>query len=219
MYADLADIGWSPGTLQQLVDEEIPKNYHSPNVELQKSKRRFGTPIQSPSANRMPKNLNMRSTPSSMKSSQSVYHRLFSNFQDEQNDHTDSHFTSKPSSIKTDGGKNEVDFTSIDLDAPLPNGWLLFPHQKEAIQTCLTLRRTILAFDMGLGKTVISLSWAKAMATPFPHVVTVIIAPCTLMEVWQREAEMLGFTVLPKGNARRNLSRNHVILIMSWCVI
>jgi hypothetical protein len=44
--------------------------------------------------------------------------------------------------------------TSI-LEAPIANGWKLFKHQKEAILKCLELNRIILAYDMGLGKTLI----------------------------------------------------------------
>lgn len=37
-----------------------------------------------------------------------------------------------------------------DLDAPLANGWTLFPHQKKAVKQALLMRRFILALDMGL---------------------------------------------------------------------
>ena len=36
----------------------------------------------------------------------------------------------------------------------LPNGWQLFDHQLHAINEYLRLKRVILAFDMGLGKTI-----------------------------------------------------------------
>eukprot|EP00918_Siedleckia_nematoides_P000086 GHVU01000182.1.p2 GENE.GHVU01000182.1~~GHVU01000182.1.p2 ORF type:complete len:241 (-),score=53.25 GHVU01000182.1:12-734(-) len=35
------------------------------------------------------------------------------------------------------------------LDEELPNGWRLYPHQKQAVRAILRLRRCILAFDMG----------------------------------------------------------------------
>ena len=41
------------------------------------------------------------------------------------------------------------------LDEPLHNGWYLFEHQKDAVRCCLNSRRVILAYDMGLGKTLI----------------------------------------------------------------
>ena len=81
-----------------------------------------------------------------------------------------------------------------DLENTLPNGWKLFKHQKEAVTECLKLGRSIMAFDMGLGKTLISLIWAKAICSLFTDCIAVIIVPCTLMEVWKREAEMIGFT-------------------------
>ena len=46
---------------------------------------------------------------------------------------------------------------AAQLDSTLPNGWTLFEHQKEAIQSCLLLGKCILAYDMGLGKTIIGM--------------------------------------------------------------
>jgi N12 class adenine-specific DNA methylase len=75
-------------------------------------------------------------------------------------------------------------------------GWKLFKHQKDAITDCLKLGRTIMAFDMGLGKTLISLIWAKAICTLCPNCIAVVIVPCTLTEIWKREAQMIGFEVI-----------------------
>lgn len=85
---------------------------------------------------------------------------------------------------------------AADLDSVLPNGWKLFKHQKDAVLECLKLGRTIMAFDMGLGKTIISLIWAKAVCTLCPDCIAIIIVPCTLTEIWKREAEMIGFTTV-----------------------
>eukprot|EP01051_Picozoa_sp_SAG22_P000870 SAG22_NODE_28_length_28728_cov_19.603619_13_plen_489_part_00 len=51
---------------------------------------------------------------------------------------------------------------AADLDSPLPNGWTLFEHQKQATTSILKAGRAILAYDMGLGKTVIGLCAARA---------------------------------------------------------
>ena len=119
-----------------------------------------------------------------------------------------------------------------DLENTLPNGWKLFKHQKEAVTECLKLGRSIMAFDMGLGKTLISLIWAKAICSLFTDCITVIIVPCTLMEVWKREAEMIGFVALnnlyeksaSKSSKKNNLKneKNEIkmrISIHSWSKI
>ena len=101
---------------------------------------------------------------------------------------------------------------AANLDEPLPNGWHLFAHQRQAIADCLRLRRTIMAFDMGLGKTIIGLIWAKAVATVVPGCLTVVVVPCTLIEVWRREAVMIGFDVHGQGTLASRFS----IAIYSW---
>ena len=110
---------------------------------------------------------------------------------------------------------------AANLDGVLPNGWSLFPHQKQAVIECLKLKRSIMAFDMGLGKTVISLTWAKAICTVCPECVVVVIVPCTLQEMWKKEAEMMGFHVLEKiSGSRTKKSHKNMnelsISIHSW---
>jgi SNF2-related domain len=97
---------------------------------------------------------------------------------------------------------------AADLDSVLPNGWKLFKHQKDAVVECLKLGRAIMAFDMGLGKTIISLVWAKAVCTLCPDCITIIIVPCTLTEIWKREAEMVGFTTVDIRSKSIKLMRN-----------
>lgn len=86
---------------------------------------------------------------------------------------------------------------SFNLDEPLVNGWKLYDFQKQTIRHCLGQDRTILALDMGLGKTVISLMWAKltweARNRSDAPIVIVVVSPCTLMNNWEREATALGF--------------------------
>ena len=104
------------------------------------------------------------------------------------------------------------------LEKPLPNGWLLYKHQKEAILTCLSVGRSILAFDMGLGKTVIGLLWARTVCKSAANCVASVIAPCTLIEVWRREASMPGFQLL--STQTKSYSRHSAdapsILFLSW---
>lgn len=76
------------------------------------------------------------------------------------------------------------------LDETLQNGWTLYPHQKEAVESCIKEKRSILAFDMGLGKTMISLLWAKAFCRSYPSCSVLVVAPCTLLENWKREADV-----------------------------
>ena len=77
------------------------------------------------------------------------------------------------------------------LSSPLKNGWLLFPHQKKAIIRGLTMRRMILALDMGLGKTLIGAVWSKAFKDTFGQdkLKVFVICPVTLKQEWKRTAE------------------------------
>ena len=89
----------------------------------------------------------------------------------------------------------EIPFEKLSLDAPLPNGWRLFEHQKEAILQAVKIKRCILAYDMGLGKTLICIKWALELCTYTEECVCLVIAPGTVLETWRREASMLGFHV------------------------
>lgn len=89
---------------------------------------------------------------------------------------------------------------SAQLDAPLPNGWTLFKHQKEGAQWLLAHRSDalyrggILADHMGLGKTGTALIAAKAMKAVFGcHVF--VICPASLQENWVREAGRVGVQI------------------------
>jgi hypothetical protein len=87
------------------------------------------------------------------------------------------------------------------LQQPLKNGWVLFPHQKKAIIRSLTMRRMILALDMGLGKTIIGAIWAKAFQKTYPKLKVFVICPVSLQEEWKRTAEdKAGLPVQQEGN-------------------
>ena len=108
------------------------------------------------------------------------------------------------------------------LDEPMSNGFKLFKHQKEAVVQALRLQRVILAYDMGLGKTCISLVWALEMYRRLHQSCTlIIVSPCTLVDNWKREATMLGLVhVDPLSTSfRRNQSRELTFAIYSWAKI
>ena len=103
------------------------------------------------------------------------------------------------------------------VEKEFANGWKLFDHQLLAINECLKLGRTILAFDMGLGKTLISLSWAKAVTRSLQYkCLTIIVAPCTLIDNWKREAAVLDFEVL---NLKAKRTEKCSIKFSSWSKI
>eukprot|EP00581_Thalassiosira_minuscula_P006574 CAMPEP_0183743914 /NCGR_PEP_ID=MMETSP0737-20130205/65463_1 /TAXON_ID=385413 /ORGANISM="Thalassiosira miniscula, Strain CCMP1093" /LENGTH=1191 /DNA_ID=CAMNT_0025979545 /DNA_START=8 /DNA_END=3583 /DNA_ORIENTATION=- len=87
---------------------------------------------------------------------------------------------------------------NAELDQPLLNTWTLFDHQKEGVTRALRMRRLILAFDMGLGKTIIGCVWAKAFLKTFEGIKIFVIAPVTLHEDWRRTAsEATGMKTHP----------------------
>ena len=77
---------------------------------------------------------------------------------------------------------------NAELDKLLLNGWTLYDHQKEGVLRALRMRRLILAFDMGLGKTIIGCVWAKAFLRTFEGIKIFVIAPVSLHEDWRRTA-------------------------------
>jgi SNF2 family DNA or RNA helicase len=91
------------------------------------------------------------------------------------------------------------------LSSPLKNGWLLFPHQKKAIIRALTMRRMILALDMGLGKTLIGAVWSKAFKETFGQdkLKIFVICPVTLKQEWKRTVEgTVGLDVDEEGKSK-----------------
>jgi SNF2 family DNA or RNA helicase len=80
------------------------------------------------------------------------------------------------------------------LSAPLPNGWVLFPHQREAVEQIVRRRRVILAFDMGLGKTLISLVAARAIQRATSCAV-MVLCPISVAGGWAKEASTVGVEI------------------------
>eukprot|EP00579_Thalassiosira_antarctica_P001953 CAMPEP_0201875244 /NCGR_PEP_ID=MMETSP0902-20130614/7268_1 /ASSEMBLY_ACC=CAM_ASM_000551 /TAXON_ID=420261 /ORGANISM="Thalassiosira antarctica, Strain CCMP982" /LENGTH=1151 /DNA_ID=CAMNT_0048402259 /DNA_START=179 /DNA_END=3634 /DNA_ORIENTATION=+ len=93
---------------------------------------------------------------------------------------------------------------NAELDKPLLNDMTLYDHQKEGVLRALRMRRLILAFDMGLGKTIIACAWAKAFVNTFEGIKVIIIAPVTLHDDWRRNAtEATGLKVDPGGKKKK----------------
>lgn len=114
---------------------------------------------------------------------------------------------------------------NANVGAPLLNGWQLYNHQKRAILKALSMRRYILALDMGLGKTLTGCVWAKAFVeTMETHVV--VICPVSLQEEWKRTMEnavglvvqdLAGMTkTKTKANKSNGDSENASVSIHSW---
>ena len=147
---------------------------------------------------------------------------------DKENRKSGSTFISAKILLNTSTNKTEISLDCINdrdeliklLNLPLPNGWTLFEHQKLAIRQCLSLRRVILAYDMGLGKTIICLIWAKYIYKELINGIVIVIAPCTLLETWKREAIMLGFKFTQLETISQvNNSKENNIIISSWTQI
>jgi hypothetical protein len=124
------------------------------------------------------------------------------------------------STLRNDGSDAAQLVSNAELDVAYPNGYSLFPHQKEAVVKCIQNRRTILAYDMGLGKTLIGLVWAKAFCRTDASCMLIVVAPCTLMENWRREAALVGFEMPDREPLRRDAGDYRLsMIICSWAKI
>jgi SNF2 family DNA or RNA helicase len=85
--------------------------------------------------------------------------------------------------------------SSVNLDDPLPDNRILFEHQKGAIKELLIKQRAILAYDMGLGKTLIALVAAKILKNQNKDLRVITIAPVSLRDNWLREAESIDLEI------------------------
>lgn len=89
---------------------------------------------------------------------------------------------------------------AADVSAPLANGRNLYQHQKDAVLWSISqiqntdLRGAIMALDMGLGKTLVSLVIAKAYHQVF-DIPVFVVCPASLKDNWLREAEMVGIPI------------------------
>ena len=92
---------------------------------------------------------------------------------------------------------------NAQIGKPLLNGWELFSHQKRAVLKAIQMRRTILALDMGLGKTLIGCVWARAFFQTFSSK-TIVICPVSLKEEWERTAEKCTGLVVQQDKKKCN---------------
>ena len=87
-----------------------------------------------------------------------------------------------------DDEHREALVSNANVDQKLKNGWSLLPHQKKAVLRGIQFRRLILAYDMGLGKTLISCIWANAFLKTFLGLKVFVIAPISLQNDWLKTA-------------------------------
>jgi len=108
---------------------------------------------------------------------------------------------------------------AADLGGTLKNGWTLLPHQKVGILKAIQMRRLILAYDMGLGKTLIGCVYAKAFKSIFPNLKVHVIAPVSLKKEWMRTAsDVVGLKCEEeKKGAKGKLDQESLdIRVSSW---
>jgi SNF2 family DNA or RNA helicase len=80
---------------------------------------------------------------------------------------------------------------AADLSRPLPDGRVLFRHQRTAARWLLARRGAVLAHAMGLGKTLTALAAARALVRQAGCRIAVV-APAGLHTHWRQEGMALG---------------------------
>lgn len=90
-----------------------------------------------------------------------------------------------------DDGRRAELIRNAQLNAELLNGWKILPHQKSGVLRGLKMRRFILAFDMGLGKTLVGCVWGKAFKNTYPNLKIYCICPVSLKQEWVRTASKI----------------------------
>lgn len=100
---------------------------------------------------------------------------------------------------------------------PLSDGKELHPYQKEGAAYMIANKRLLLAFDMGLGKTITSL--VGATADPSNKKI-LIITMSRNMNDWMREIEVLGlgddYIVLQNPSDLQSNKRVHLVSYEKW---
>ena len=90
-----------------------------------------------------------------------------------------------------DDGRRADLIRNAELSKKLLNGWKILPHQKSGVLRGLKMRRFILAFDMGLGKTLVGCVWGKAFKNTYPDLKIYAICPVSLSKEWIRTASSI----------------------------
>ena len=100
-----------------------------------------------------------------------------------------------------DDGRRAELIKNAELSKKLLNGWKILPHQKSGVLRGLKMRRFILAFDMGLGKTLVGCVWGKAFKNTYPDLKIYAICPVSLSKEWIRTASsIVGLDCDDDGN-------------------
>jgi len=96
-----------------------------------------------------------------------------------------------------------------------------FPYQKESVKAISHFGgRSLLALDMGLGKTLITLRWLYKHQQALP---ALVVCPASVKYHWEREAEeYAGFNVaVLEGRDSRNesLSIGHQLIVINYDIL
>ena len=105
-----------------------------------------------------------------------------------------------------------------DIDIPAPDGLEYMPFQKAGIKYALGRKSTLIADQMGTGKTIQALGVANAC----PDVQTIlIICPASLRLNWKQEAEkwLLGERTIQVVDAKNPPSHEADVLIINYDII
>mmetsp|Transcript_22601 Transcript_22601/g.34453 ORF Transcript_22601/g.34453 Transcript_22601/m.34453 type:complete len:813 (+) Transcript_22601:174-2612(+) len=110
---------------------------------------------------------------------------------------------------------------NADLSGTLKNGWKLLQHQKIGVLLALQMRKILLAYDMGLGKTLIGCVFAKAFKKTFPQLKVYIISPVSLKKEWERTAsDVTGLECEPDKSPKMQLNQDSLdVRITSWAKV
>jgi len=95
---------------------------------------------------------------------------------------------------------------------------LLLQFQAEDIQTIESFSgRCLLAHDMGLGKTRISLEWIKQHPEAQP---AIVVCPSSVKYHWEREASIIGMKAeVLEGTSPRNIGARPRIIILNYDIL
>jgi SWI/SNF-related matrix-associated actin-dependent regulator 1 of chromatin subfamily A len=97
----------------------------------------------------------------------------------------------------------------------VPNNLTLYPYQRESVKRMMTMRRSFLCHEQGLGKSPISIVCSNAWATQ--HVV--VICPAVVRSTWEYEFtrwDTLGRRVLLVSRGSQCVSSDINVIIISY---
>ncbi|MED3574230.1 DEAD/DEAH box helicase [Cytobacillus praedii] len=113
--------------------------------------------------------------------------------------------------------KKALDMVEKKFGSPLSDGKVLFPYQKEAAAFIIAKQRCLLAFEMGLGKTITALVGTTADIT---NEKILIITMSRNLNDWLREIKLLGFEddyiLLKNPRDLQSEKRIHLVSYEKW---